>query len=280
MEGELDFEGERRMHFKLRMSAIAAAVALLVVLDPSAALASGSGGAWTNGPTIGAGASDSGTGEGGDGGGCSYTPLSPADSAIADQMAAEGLLHSHGAGQGAWYRVVCGDDEGRLVWIGAAVDPVELAQRALDEAAVPLPGIHLNPPTNSEQVVNLETWMWVDGWAPVTASATAGVVTVTVTATPTRVDWSMGDGNSVTCGGPGIPYDTSGSPDEQHTDCGYTYRHSSADQLGGAYVVEATSIWHVTWTATGIAGAGGDLGFINRTSAIPVRVAEIQAVNR
>jgi hypothetical protein len=100
-----------------------------------------------------------------------------------------------------------------------------------------------------------------------------------VTASPQRVDWSMGDGNSVTCTGAGTAYDPARTPDEQHTDCSYTYRRGSAGQPNGTFVIVATSVWDVTWTATGVAGAGGDLGGITRTNTIPVRVAEIQAVN-
>jgi hypothetical protein len=138
--------------------------------------------------------------------------------------------------------------------------------------------MNLNPPANQEQVVNFETWMWVDDWAPVTATAAAGGIAVTVTAEPVKVDWSMGDGNTVTCLGPGTAYDQSRPPEDQHTDCGYTYTRSSSGQPGDTYIVQATSTWHVTWTANGVA-AGGDLGLISRSNTVAVRVAEIQAVN-
>jgi len=255
------------MHSKLSRSFVVALISTslaLVTTAPASASGSGdawtqdggggSGGAWTNGGSVGVHASDSdsqGGGSGGGGNGCTYHALSPDEIAIAEDMAAHGIGPAPGDGPGTWYRRICPDGTGVIVWAPHAVDPVALAQQAFDEAAIPLPGIQLNPPADQEQVVNLETWMWVEGWAPVTASATAGAVTVTVTATPTRVDWSMGDGGEVTCDGPGTAYDKSRSPDEQHTDCGYTYRHSSAGQPDGAYIVEATSTWHVTWTRRG-----------------------------
>jgi hypothetical protein len=36
--------------------------------------------------------------------------------------------------------------------------------------------------------------------------------------------------------------------------------------------------WHATWEVLGFAG-GGDLGTIDRTTALNLRVAELQAVN-
>jgi hypothetical protein len=198
--------------------------------------------------------------------------------AIAEDMGKQGWGPAPGTGPGTWYRKICPDGSGVIVWAPQAVDPVALAQQAFDQSAIPLPGVHLNPPAGQDQVVNLETWLWIDDWAPVTATASAGGVTVNVTATPVRVDWSMGDGGSVSCPGPGTPYDTSRPPEQQHTDCGYTYRHSSVGQPGDTYKIQATSVWHVTWTATGVAAAG-DFGLINRSTTVPVRVAEIQAVN-
>lgn len=244
--------------------------------------AGGSGDAWTNGGTVGAHASDgdsAGGSGGGAGNGCTYHPLNSDEIAIAEDMAKHGIGPAPGDGPGTWYRRICPDGKAVIVWAPQGVDPIALAQEALSEASIPLPGIHLNPPESQEQVVNFETWLWVDDWNPVTATASAGGITVTVTATPERVDWSMGDGNSVSCAGPGTAYDTTRPPDEQRTDCSYTYQRGSASEPNETFVVQATSAWHVTWTATGVVGAGGDLGTITRTNTIPVRVAEIQAVN-
>lgn len=56
----------------------------------------------------------------------------------------------------------------------------------------------------------------------------------------------MGDGDSVTCDGPGTPY--SASDPSATTDCSYTWRDP------GSFTVTATVYWAVTWTATGVAG--------------------------
>lgn len=141
---------------------------------------------------------------------------------------------------------------------------------------MPLPTPTTNPDP-SRLLVHVETWLWVQDWAPVTASASVPGVTVTVTATPERVTWAMGDGGRVVCDGPGTAYDRSRPEQDQSTDCAYTYRRSSAGQPGDAYTVTVTMTWRVSWTATGIA-ADGDLGSVTRTSQFAARVAEGQAL--
>lgn len=223
---------------------------------------------------------------------CTYAPLSPADSAAADDMATQGWGPPKGSTPGGWYRKVCridaaGTTTGTVVWLQEAThqppaDPATLAQRALGFAPLSLPGIGLNPPAGRDQLVGVTTWLWVSGaWAqPVTASASAGGVTVTTTASPTEVVWDMGDGHQLTCAGPGTPYDPS-RPDAQPS-CSYTYAASSAGQPGGAYTLTATEYWSVSWRAAGVpagAPAAGRLPALARTSRISVRVAEAQAIN-
>jgi hypothetical protein len=248
-------------------------------------MAGQSGDGWVDGSSgnIGAGASQGGPtpGAGGGGGGsstgCTYAQLDPTSSALADTMAKSGWADSPGGGAGAWYRKSCPDGSSTVVWLPTGgVDPAVLAQEARDRTNIPLPAIGLNPPAGSDQVVNLATWMWVRNWIAVSASASAGAVTATVTAQPVRVEWSMGNGDVVTCTGAGTPYDRSRSPADQHTSCSYEYRHSSASSPSGAFTVRATAVWHVTWVATGV-NAGGDFGLVGRVSETTVRVAEIQA---
>ncbi|MGH9089941.1 MAG: hypothetical protein ACRDZR_00950 [Acidimicrobiales bacterium] len=87
----------------------------------------------------------------------------------------------------------------------------------------------------------------------------------------------MGDGQQVTCDGPGTPYDPS-APDAT-TDCSYTWTQPSAGQPGGAYQVTATVDYGVTWGATGAAG-GGDLGQApGPAGRVAVRVAQSEALN-
>ena len=121
--------------------------------------------------------------------------------------------------------------------------------------------------------MGVATWLWVSpaAWHPLTATASAGSVTTTATATPTKVAWDMGDGSTVTCDGPGTPYDPS-SP-AATTTCSYTW------STAGTYTVTATSYWSVSWSATGAAG-GGSLGVQAGPAAeVTVHVVQSQAIN-
>lgn len=151
-----------------------------------------------------------------------------------------------------------------------------LAQFALADLTLPSPSIGMSP--DGDQVVQLASWMWVDRaqWAPHDRTANAGPVSATVTAAPVRVEWDMGNGNVVTCNGPGRVYAPrfAGQPDA--TDCKYTYRHSSAGQAGESYDVTATVVWRASWT--GSDGDGGALGELTSQTTESVRVAEVQAL--
>jgi hypothetical protein len=157
---------------------------------------------------------------------------------------------------------------------------MRLAREASDQLRLGNPVIRMNPEATWEQVVHMPTWMWVDpaAWAPVSATADAGAVAVTATATPTSVVWDMGNGDSVTCAGPGTPYDRARSVSAQRTTCSYTYRRSSSGQPGQRFTVTATVLWDARWSATGIEG-GGDLGTMRTNASVRVRVAELQALN-
>jgi hypothetical protein len=158
--------------------------------------------------------------------------------------------------------------------------PTELAIQALNRTPLPPPDMDMAPGGNIPQLVNLATFLWINPaqWVPQTASASAGGVTSTVTATPERVVWDMGQGDSVTCEGPGLPYEPNLPDDAQPSDCKFTYRASSANRPDKTFIVRATIEYHVTWSASGAAG-GGDLGISRRSSTTPVRVAELQALN-
>jgi hypothetical protein len=156
------------------------------------------------------------------------------------------------------------------------VDPRDLALMARSRLPLPLPAARMSP--DGEQTVNLETWLWVDNWQAQTRSATAGGVTSVVIATPVEQRWTFGSPTErEVCTDAGTAYDLSRPASEQSTDCSYTFRHSSAGQPGNAYRVTITLVWHVTWTSN--IGASGDLGFVSRTTTIPTRVAEHQALN-
>lgn len=160
------------------------------------------------------------------------------------------------------------------------VDPIELATDALERTPLPEPQIAMAPSSDIPQLVNLATFLWLpaEQWQPETVSASAGGVTSTVTATPTRVVWDMGQGDSVVCDGPGVPYRPELPDNQQPSDCSYTYPRSSAGQPGQAYQVTATVEWETTWAVTGAPG-GGSLGTATSSSTTSVQVAELQSLN-
>lgn len=164
---------------------------------------------------------------------------------------------------------------------GPPVDPAALAQQALQRTPLPAPAIAMAPGGDIPLLVNLPTFLWIDGaqWRPVSASASAGGVTSTVTAVPKRVVWEMGQGDVVVCNGPGVPYNRNLADDDQPPgNCRFTYPASSARSPDRTFTVTATIEYGVTWSASGAAG-GGDLGISRRTSTTTVSVAEIQVLN-
>ncbi len=151
--------------------------------------------------------------------------------------------------------------------------PVVVAEEAARHLGLASPVIEMAPPDGNPQLVGVATWLWISpgAWQSLTASASAGTVTTTATATPTKVVWSMGDGDTVTCDGPGTPY--SAAERNATTGCSYTWTGV------GSYQVTATVYWSVTWTAVGAPG-GGNLGLQAGPAAqVPVTVTESQAIN-
>lgn len=194
-----------------------------------------------------------------------------------------------GQGGGAWYVWTC-DTEGVAhgmyrspVWMadgqapGEALlpSPAELSRVARRQLRLPSPVIAASPA--AEQLVNLPTWMWLIGsWRPVSATASVPGVSVTAVATPTSVTWVMGDGSTVTCGGPGTPYPVGGDPRAASPTCGHVYRRSSTALPGQVYAVSATVHWRVSWSG---AGQGGVFPDLTTTGAAAFRVAESQVLN-
>lgn len=205
--------------------------------------------------------------------GCTYT-------------AAPSLTASIGAGgaqPGEWMDVECAGpgviDPMPPIWVSnaaqaaAQVGPAVVAQEAVKQLAFGSPSIEMAPPDGSRQLVSVATWLWLNPgtWQTLRASATVGTVTSTATATPSKVVWDLGDGDSVTCDGPGTPY--SASDPQATTDCSYTWPGP------GSFTVTATVYWTVTWTAIGVPG-GGNLGVqAGPPAQLPVTVTESQAIN-
>ncbi|MFD8001146.1 ATP/GTP-binding protein [Streptomyces mirabilis] len=187
--------------------------------------------------------------------------------------------------KGEFYNVTCPGDplKGGLTYSAtgpnaAAVDPAQLAQEAVKKMTLLGPDI-ASPRAVGTYIVGVPMWMWVDKgpttYGPNTASASAGGVTVTATASVTKIVWKMGDGSTVTCGGPGTQYKASYGKQESPT-CGHIYATTSASQSGGKYAVTATSTWTVDWQVNG-GGATGQITEIRQSQA-QVAIGELQVV--
>ncbi|GIJ12618.1 hypothetical protein ACFFMR_29040 [Micromonospora andamanensis] len=208
--------------------------------------------------------------------GCYYAPTDPSPSTIA-------ALGGQPAGEGGWYMRICYGDSSALggaVWIAGdppVVSPAVLARQARARLDLPRVVIRMNPP--GDQLVNLPAWLALDrgSWGSHSATASVPGVSVTATARPVKASWSMGDGVTVTCEGPGTLWASGTDPAKASPDCGHVYRRSSAGSPGGHYTVTVTITWEVTWAG---AGQSGTVPGLTTTGQVQTRVQESQAVVR
>ncbi|MEW2078100.1 ATP/GTP-binding protein [Streptomyces sp. NPDC013433] len=235
----------------------------------------------------GSGAGGGSAGDEADGG--KSTDLTNCTYKLVDPQPPAGSLDwdGHGPGDGAVYEETCrwndsGDTIVRMVWLAeppgdeTTVDPAVLAQQAVDKMTLLGPDI-ASPRSAGRYTVGIPMWMWVNQsattYGPNTASASAGGVTVTAIAKVSKIDWRMGDGSTVTCTGPGVPYTGSVGMAESPT-CGHVYSKTSAGAPGGKYAVTATSTWTIDWQGGGAAGQLTEI----RHSDVQVAVGEVQVV--
>lgn len=188
---------------------------------------------------------------------------------------------------GQQYYLVCSNADGQVLFAGlvvfnpaapAPIDGATLARQARKELPLFFPGVQTSPPYDREQLVGLQTWMWVpsDSWQSQSASASVPGLSVTVTASPERVEWTMGDGTTEICLGPGEAYDASKPDDAQTTDCSHTFERASTTESDGMFHARATMWWRVSWSASD--GSAGSLPEVFRFTDFTLRVGELQAL--
>lgn len=155
--------------------------------------------------------------------------------------------------------------------------PAQVAAMARAQLTVPKPTIGSAPCTAADckGAVGVPVWLWTDPgmFTPTSQTATVGPVSVTVTAVATGVTWDMGDGQTVTCDGPGTKYDTAVYGWADSPDCGYKYTQTSTDQPSGRYPLTATATWAITFSGD---FAGTDQ--VTTTSTTNVAIGEYQAI--
>jgi hypothetical protein len=156
-------------------------------------------------------------------------------------------------------------------------DVAEVAIKQMHLAAIDI-GIAPRPGRGSVGLVGMPVWMWAENpdghtYGPISATASAGGITITATAKVRQITWDMGDGSEVICTTAGTPYRPSYGR-EQSPDCGHIYRKSSANQPGESYTVTATSDWVVTWSGAGQVGTIR-VGGLTRSTRIQIGEAQV-----
>lgn len=157
-----------------------------------------------------------------------------------------------------------------------SVDPALLAQEAIDKMQLRPIEIGVAPFDTPDAVglVGLPAWFWVEDpadntYGPISASANAGGTGVTATAQVDHIEWKLGDEVTITCDGPGTPYEERfGEADSP--DCGHRF------ETQGTKTITATSFWIVDWT-------GGDQEGtipIQHTAETEITIGELQVLRQ
>jgi hypothetical protein len=167
---------------------------------------------------------------------------------------------------------VCPDGSG-FTWVDVTVTVQDAIDDAVDRArrSVPAPTLDMNPPPAVGGVVNLGLWLALAGQDPVTVRAEAGPHWAEATVTLASTTWSMGNGDVVTCDGPGVPI--ADLDDAGEGPCGYTFRRSSPEE--SPYELSVTATWTVRYVSSGGSGAAGT---VDRTLTVAYDVDEIQTI--
>ena len=160
-----------------------------------------------------------------------------------------------------------------------SMDPAEVAQRILKTLTVAPIDIRTVPEDRPGRVglIGLPTWMWANPsprtTGPQSASACIGGTCVDLTMKVDRIEWDMGDGNTVTCRGPGTPYaDRHGKQDSPT--CGHRYTRTSLGKPNQRYTINATSYWVAHWEGGGRSGNF----YLDQTATSHLRIGELQVL--
>jgi hypothetical protein len=167
----------------------------------------------------------------------------------------------------------CPDGVGGFTWVDTSITIDDVIDDAVDRArrAVPAPTLDLSPPPEAGGIVNLGLWLALVGQDPVTVRAEAGSLWAEATVTLASTSWDMGNGDTVTCDGPGTPIVDTDTLEQGP--CGYTYRQSSPGRRSLHVMVTAT--WSVTYRSS---AGSGSVGSVDRTSSVDYDVDEIQTI--
>ncbi|WP_344189942.1 hypothetical protein [Kribbella karoonensis] len=151
-----------------------------------------------------------------------------------------------------------------------------LVYESIAEMHLAPPQIKTAPGAGQIGLVNMPVWMWVikseNTWGPIVRSASVPGLSVTATAQVKAINWSMGDGNTVRCEGPGTPYSKAMGAKASPT-CGHRYVKTSHKLPHCKYPVTAVAQWDITWQST-----LGDNGHISMTQQATTQLRIGEAV--
>ncbi|MFE0588767.1 hypothetical protein [Micromonospora echinospora] len=208
--------------------------------------------------------------------GCYYKPTQsppPADEGM--QWYTKTCINPSG-GWGSWENVQL---PAPPPGFGAPPDPEELAFRALASIDLLKPHIWVAPrKSQGPGLVGLPIWMWASRgpnyFGEISASASERGLTVRITAKVDRAVWNMGDGETVTCKGPGTPYSTTGPfAGQPSPDCGYRNGYRKA----GTYRISVTNHWVVEWWG---GNESGTIPVTRTSDSAQIQINELQVVTR
>lgn len=155
-------------------------------------------------------------------------------------------------------------------WAWATPTPGELVAGLVShvQRQLPAPSPAINPA--GPGFVNLGLWLAVEDGGPVEVANDVAGWSVVVTAVQASTSFQIGDLQTVTCDGVGVPIVDTDVIEEGP--CGYTFR-SIPD--GDAVTITITTSWDVTYTTP---VGDGSLGTLTTSVDVPYEVREIQTV--
>ncbi|MTD57139.1 hypothetical protein GKO32_24630 [Amycolatopsis sp. RM579] len=164
--------------------------------------------------------------------------------------------------------------------------PAELAAQAFEQLRLPLPVPRHSPDVRlpdggDATIVGENTWVWSDRgvWKPAVQRVQVGPVWAEVTAAPVGMTFNSGTGGSMSCSGPGTPYDRSYGLHAASPDCGFVYTRSSVGRPNDQATAEWAIQWSVSWVGSdGTAEVGGDFPQMSSRATATFAVAEVQAL--
>lgn len=156
-------------------------------------------------------------------------------------------------------------------WVRDDVDPADVIDAAADSArgSIGLPTPDISP--TGLGTVNVGMWLAVTPQTPPPARAELGAVWAEVAPRLVSTTWDFGNGDTVSCDGPGTPITDLDTFEEGP--CGYTYRQPSPD--GTPYRLSVTTTWALDYRSS---AGDGSLAPISRTATVDYPVREIETI--